>query len=88
VFAGVGVVAAALARWRRRDILALGMAWVAMCVAAGITPMYGTGEPMSLLQAYGNPFLMTAFPWYGLLAVTVLAASLTLAAEAFRWRPA
>lgn len=83
---GAAVVVAALARWTTQEVLLLGVAWVAVVVSVGTSPLYGGGEDMTRQQVEGNGFLGMdgTLPGAQVVALVTLAASMLFAIQAVR----
>jgi hypothetical protein len=80
----VGIAAAIVSGWRRREVLLLSVTWVVIVLSVGATPMHGGGDPIHMGLLLGDPFFYGSFPWYRLLGIVVAAASLVFGIEALR----
>jgi hypothetical protein len=74
LLAAVGVLAAIAARQRRADVLIVVISWAVLFMSLAITPMYGSGQDMTMDQIENNPFLWDSVGYRAVGAIMAVAA--------------
>lgn len=74
------VLSAIAARQRRADVSILVVSWVVLFASLAVTPMYGSGQDMTMDQIESNPFLWDSDGY------RVIGAIMAVAALMFGWQ--